>query len=283
MSKDKLIPKFFSTLSFKPPPCMPCRGEEKVGNLTYSIYFCGVVAILLSLLVPFQYLDDLISAGALFLFSVTDCCLITLRYKCPSESFLGTVEEIDDRSIFSIAAVRREMSLGRILIMLNVFSFASGICFVYITLAPLKYALSALFALLTFGVAMYISFNCKENSSTRFALEGDGYGIGRRRFRTPMVPFLPTLGIFANWFMIANIGWVGITMLLGYLFVGVIVYGTFCSGKSLVNSSTSMFSGGLGSSKRNQDLHEALLLDSDELDANENSSGSALHISRDMS
>jgi hypothetical protein len=121
---------------------------------------------------------------------------------------------------------------------------------------------------------MYISFNCKENSSTRFALEGDGYGIGRRRFRTPMVPYLPALGIFANWFMISNIGWVGIVMLSAYLLLGVLVYGTFCSGKSLVNSSTSMFSGGLVASRKNEDLHEALLLDSED-----NTGSSPLNIS----
>jgi APA family basic amino acid/polyamine antiporter len=279
MSKDKLLPEFFSRLSFTPPICIRCIApkEEKVGNLTSNLYFCGLSIVLLSLLVPFHYLDDLISAGALFLFSITNCCLLTLRYKCPSETFLGTVEDIDDRSVFSIAAVRRELSLGRILIMMNVFSFASGLCFVYIPLTSLlRYVLSALFALLTFGVAGYIAYNCKENSSTRFALEGDGYGIGRRRFKTPWVPFLPTLGIFANWFMIAYIGWVGIVMLLGYLFVGVIVYGSFCSGKSLVNSSTSLFSGGLGSSRKNEDLHEALLLDSGDVNVN---AISPLHVS----
>ncbi|KAL3789120.1 hypothetical protein ACHAWO_012653 [Cyclotella atomus] len=277
MSKDKLVPKFFSKLSFTPPLFLRfvAPKEEKVGNLTYNLYFCGALIMLLSLLVPFQYLDELISSGALFLFSVTDCCLLTLRYKCPSESFLGTREEIDDRSVFSIV-VQRELSLGRIMIILNVFSFASGLSFVYIKLIPLKYALTALFALLAFGVTVYMSWNCKENSTTRFALEGDGYGIGRRRFRTPMVPYLPALGIFANWFMIANIGWVGIVMLSGYLLFGVLVYGTFCSGKSLVNSSTSMFSGGLGGSTKNEDLHEALLLDSED---NFNSGSSRLNIS----
>ena len=279
MAKDKLIPKFFSSLSFAPPICIRCISskEESVGNLTSNIQFCGVAIVLLALLVPFQYLDDLISAGALFLFSVTDCCLLTLRYKCPSESFLGTVEELDDRSVFSIVAVRRELSLGRLLILLNVFPFASGLCFVYIPMEALKYTLGTVFALLTLGVTIYMWVYCKEQSSTRFALEGDGYGIGRRRFRTPLVPFLPALGIYANWFMIANIGWVGICMLMGYLFVGVLIYGTFCSGRSLVNSG---WSSGLEPRARNEDLHEALLLDDDneEPTKHETRSGS-LHIS----
>eukprot|EP00804_Cyclotella_cryptica_P017321 CCRYP_018998-RA/>CCRYP_018998-RA protein AED:0.07 eAED:0.07 QI:727/1/1/1/0/0/5/1114/670 len=263
ISKDKLLPKFFSKLSFTSPPFLRCISSKKdsIGNLTANLQFSGAAIIILALLVPFQYLDDFISAGALFLFSVTDCCLLTLRYKCPSESFLGTVEEIDDRSIFSVDVVRRELSLGRLLILLNVFSFASGMCFVYITREALKYTFASFFSLLTFGVAMYMSFYCKEAEATRFALEADGYGTGRRRFRTPIVPYLPALGIFANWFMIANIGWVGIVMLTGYLAMGVIFYGTCCAGKSLVSSDLTLK--GLGPAMRNGNLHEALLLDED--------------------
>ncbi|KAL7484699.1 hypothetical protein ACHAW6_010351 [Cyclotella cf. meneghiniana] len=263
MAKDKLLPKFFSKLSFASPPCTRCLSSKKdnIGNLTTNLQFSGAAIVILALLVPFQYLNDLISAGALFLFSVTDCCLLTLRYKCPSESFLRTVEEADDRSVFSVAAVQRELSLGRLLLLLNLFPFASGICFVYISMTVLKYTLAAFFALLTLGVAIYISFYCKEAEATRFALEGDGYGIGRRRFRTPMVPYLQALGIFANWFMIANIGWVGIVMLMGYLIMGVITYGTFCSGRSLVSSGVTF--NGLGPTVRNEDLHEPMLLDKD--------------------
>ena len=84
--------------------------------------------------------------------SAVRSCLLVIRYKCPSEFFLGSMTDIDDNaSIFSMASirVRKELSLGRILIMLNVFPFASGLCFAYITHDAARYSLMGLFSLLT--------------------------------------------------------------------------------------------------------------------------------------
>lgn len=72
MAKDRLVPDFFSRLTFA---TKTWRGGEKVdniGNITKNVQFCGVVIVLLAAFVPFHYMDDLISAGALFLFSLTD-------------------------------------------------------------------------------------------------------------------------------------------------------------------------------------------------------------------
>lgn len=54
-----------------------------------------------------------------------------------------------------------------------------------------------------------------------------------RRFRTPLVPYLPALGIYVNWFLMAHIGWVGMVMLVGYVLGGVILYGAISSGRRL--------------------------------------------------
>ena len=121
------------------------------------------------------------------------------------------------------------------MILLNVFPFLSGICFAFIPLAAVKYSLSGIFALLTLCVTIYIHRCCPEATTTRFALEGDGYSIGEARFRTPLVPYLPALAIFANWFMLASVGWQGIVMLVVYLILGVVMYGGFCSGRSLTS------------------------------------------------
>jgi len=242
MSKDRIVPAMFGRLSFSkrstPSGCCGKEKEDEIGNLRANVQFTGALTILLSAFVPFTYLDDLISAGALLLFSLTQCCLLTIRYKCPSETFLGSVRDIDENaSIFSVATVRRELSLGRILTLLNVFPFASGLCFTFIPVDAVRYSLTALFALLTLCVAIYIAAYCSEVSATRFALERDGYGTpGRRRFRTPLVPFLPALGVYMNWFMLTSIGLKGMVMLAGYLFVGVFAYGAFCTGKSIVNA-----------------------------------------------
>ena len=208
-----------------------------------------------------------------FVRSFVHSCLLVIRYKCPSEFFLGSMSDIDDNaSIFSMASirVRKELSLGRILIMLNVFPFASGLCFAYITHDAARYSLMGLFSLLTLAVTIYIALYCPEITSNRFVLDRDGYGIGKRRFRTPLVPFLPALGIYMNWFMIANVGWKGMVMLIGYLIIGVTLYGSFCSGKSILNTnyhndreSQNILPGRSSPPTENSALQQALLEDED--------------------
>jgi len=200
---------------------------------------------------------------------------LTLRYKCPSESFLGSARDLNENaSVFSIRTVRRELSLGRILLLLNVFPFISGLCYAFVPNEAWKYALTGIFALLTLAVATFIAWYCPEQTATRFALNRDGYAMeGRPRFRTPFVPYLPALGIYMNWFMLASVDWQGIALLIGYLLVGVVLYGAFYSGKSLVHTSyahggdecgyrdqqTTIGVGSLGPQAGNQDLQQALL------------------------
>ena len=248
MSKDRLVPAFFGRLSFSRPCCRGGGGEDKdssgkkaddqaVGNLTRNTQFCGLATVLLATFVPFRYIESLISAGALLLFSITCCCLLTVRYKCPSETYLGL--DIDDNASFLSLAVtrtRRELSLGRVLVLLNAFSISSGLCFGYVKNSAASYGLSATFFVLAFMVAHYMS-HFEEASATRFALDRNGYlDRGRRRFRTPLVPYLPSLAIYANGFMIAHVGWQGLAMLAAYLAVGVAAYLIFGSGRSLVAS-----------------------------------------------
>lgn len=75
MSNDRIVPELFGKLTFAKKRKSPCCGkegkEDTIGNLTNNVQFCGVVIILLALFVPFQYMDSLVSAGALLLFSLT--------------------------------------------------------------------------------------------------------------------------------------------------------------------------------------------------------------------
>ena len=206
-----------------------------MGNLSDNLRICGIVIVLIATFIPFEYMDDLISAGVLFLFSLTDCCLLTIRYKSPSESFLGeNAMGNDERS--SYMSMDRTFSVGNQLVLINAFSFASGLSFAYCETDRLKYFLSAIFAILTWAVTFYIARCCQESDSTHYALEGDGYGTGRKRFRTPFVPYLPAFGIFLNSFMMAHIHWVGLVMLAGYLFIGITGYAFICSKRKKVNS-----------------------------------------------
>mmetsp|Transcript_16753 Transcript_16753/g.33343 ORF Transcript_16753/g.33343 Transcript_16753/m.33343 type:complete len:658 (-) Transcript_16753:178-2151(-) len=220
MSKDKLVPSAFGKMTYETSN----DGTEKMGNLTDNLRICGVVVVLIATFIPFEYLDDLISAGVLFLFSLTDVCLLTIRYKSPSHSFLGDDAMTDDEVSYSLISANGSLSVGNLIALLNIFSMASGLSFSYCDSAALRYFLSGTFALLTIFVTIYMARSCEQSESTHYALEGDGYGTGKKRFRTPFVPYLPAFGIFLNSFMMAHIHWVGLIMLLGYLSFGVFGY-----------------------------------------------------------
>lgn len=73
LSQDNLLPSLFGKLSYaKPSRCDRVERKQNIGNLSASVSLCGLVILLLALFVPFEYLDELVSAGALLLFSLTD-------------------------------------------------------------------------------------------------------------------------------------------------------------------------------------------------------------------
>ena len=88
MSNDGIVPKFFGRLTFSSEGggegggrgrgrrggcCFRMRGgeEDEIGNLTANVRFCGFVTVLMATFVPFQYLIELVAAGAILLFSMT--------------------------------------------------------------------------------------------------------------------------------------------------------------------------------------------------------------------
>ena len=76
--------------------------------------------------------------------------------------------------------------------------------------------------------------------------------------------------------MLANVGWQGLVMLVGYLFVGILLYGTFCTGKSVVNETCEfeeyqrnvLMDGRKSPTSGNSALQQALLEDKQWEDSN---------------
>lgn len=175
-----------------------------------------------------------------------------MRYETPSSAPApASASDLDSASSENnenASTHRGKLSIGYILILLNLFSCASGLCFKYIHIVSLKYSLAGLFLLLSIAVTIYIATSCIESSDMRF--NEDGVEGRHHRFRTPFVPYLPALGIYANWFLMAHIGWVGMVMLVGYVLFGVILYAAISLGKSFLEH---------GKCNSVSDLQEALL------------------------
>ena len=48
-------------------------------------------------------------------------------------------------------------------------------------------------------------------------------------FEAPWVPVIPCVGIFINWYLIAQLEWTGLLLLVAYLGITAILYFTCCS------------------------------------------------------
>lgn len=71
MSVDGLLPKVFREIDY--------IGGGEEGNLTKGILICGVAMTAIAAFVPFSLLNDMISAGVLVSFSLTDTSLLLFR------------------------------------------------------------------------------------------------------------------------------------------------------------------------------------------------------------
>ena len=259
MAKDRLVPRIFGSLSYHKGSmcacnmcgCICCKGKKgsgsaadgggggaeenhhgKIGNPTANIRICGIAVILTATFVPFEYLDDLISSGVLFLFSLTDVCLLVIRYG--SSDGGGGDDSLSVTSARGAPSLSR--GLGRILFLMNFLSFGSGLVYNYLDgmgVDIIRYIVSGSLAFTVALLTIYLAWRYPQS-----AQEDDNKNNGH--FRTPLVPFLPALGIFLNWFMIAHVDWKGIVLLFGYLLLGVAGYATCAMGQSVVATSASL-------------------------------------------
>lgn len=134
----------------------------------------------------------------------------------------------------SASSVRGKLSILSVLVLLNLFSCSSGLCFKYIPINSWKYLLSGLFILLSIAVTIYIAVSFNEIPKTTPVCSSDGTQARDHRFHTPLVPYLPALGIYVNWFLMAHIGLTGMVLLVAYVLVGLIIlYGMLSLGNSV--------------------------------------------------
>eukprot|EP00934_Nitzschia_sp_Nitz4_P005799 Nitzschia sp. Nitz4//scaffold59_size112058//76992//78864//NITZ4_004119-RA/size112058-snap-gene-0.37-mRNA-1//1//CDS//3329555153//5789//frame0 len=200
MAMDGLLPLIFA------------RRDEN-GNLFWSTLLSGIPMIFLATFVPFAILDDGISVGILIAFNITNSCLILMKCQPPPS--------------------QRPRWLSQGLVFFHILSFANGIAFRIGSmdwLPTLTVSATVLMALFlhahtdvqsNFGGHLWeeLGVSSMVPSSTTSSPANGGAS-----FETPMVPFLPLLGIAMNWFLIAQLEWSGLGVLFAYLSAVSFVY-----------------------------------------------------------
>jgi len=196
MTADGLLPEVFG------------RIDPATGNLRSGTLISGVAMTLIAAVIPFDYLDGLISAGILVAFSISDSCVILMRQESPPD---------------------KPQLLGRLLLSFHALSFLSGLLLTYFWQGPFGGFCCGLSCMATLATVIQIAVKCPScmvyggihaPRLAELAIES-GVDISAESsmsaFKTPLVPYLPCLAAFVNWYLVAQLDFAGLSMLVGYL------------------------------------------------------------------
>lgn len=165
------------------------------GNLWKGTLYAGVVMVAVAAFVPFTYLDDTISTGILLAFCITNGSVISLRYQTAEDG---------EHSVW----------LDWLLLAFNLLSMVSGILSRHVGDAEwgrVAFRVASVMLVVNAGLILILP-------------QSIGKEIDDDYYHAPLVPFLPLLGIYVNWYLIAQLEMTGILILLAYLFSATLFY-----------------------------------------------------------
>ena len=187
MAHDGLLPPFFAKVDAR-------------GNLFGGTLVCGSAMTLIATFLPFTYLNDLISAGILVAFSMTDSCLVLLRCESPAS---------------------RPYLLEQCLVIYNASCLLTALLWshtIWFLPGPFQTILAILLTGLTIASFLYLVRHCPQSAHFGGSIlcqplathhnnadHGNQHGASDsttdQHFRTPLVPYLPCLGMAVNWYL----------------------------------------------------------------------------------
>lgn len=162
--------------------------------------------------VPFAYLDDFVSAGILIAFTVTNCSLVIMRRESPQS---------DSRL------------LPKLLAWFNLFAFCTALSFTHLP-SPICWIVGVLLGSISVAFARKVGNECPPTRTFGNAPSKAAQFYGQKKFfETPLVPYIPCLGMFANYFLIAQLSFLGIGILLAYSLLLVLIYSLYGAHNSI--------------------------------------------------
>ena len=191
MAVDGLLPAVFKKL-------------DPYGNLKESIFITGVAMTLVALFVPFTYLNDMISAGVLLSFNLTNSSLIIVR------------KQHATKSRYCLEYVTYY----------NILCFISAMLFIYVDLSSVWLLFPILSLVGVFFIIYQLAANCVETEDPEKEFQ----------YRVPYMPFTPLIGIYLNYYLVAQLQWYSLLMILGYVFLGIVFYFSYSMKHSIGNT-----------------------------------------------
>lgn len=196
MATDGLMPKVFADIDSK-------------GNLTKGIWIGGLICTGIALFVPFTYLDDMISAGVLFSFSLSNSALILIRR--------GQVESCDFVSQLWHPCSRYLLFFH--LVAIGLAAYVPGVTTLQGLEGVFHVAVIGSCGLVELLVALLIWHQCPENVDPSASSQ----------YRVPWMPFPPLIGIVINYLLIAQLSSLGISLMFLYFGLATVLYLVHCA------------------------------------------------------
>jgi basic amino acid/polyamine antiporter, APA family len=190
--------------------------DNATGNLTSGTWIAGTAMTVTAAFVPFTYLDDLISAGILVAFSLTNASLVVLRLESPN----GLVEQC--------------------LMLYNGLCFVSALLWTHTGVFVGQPIVAVISLVLTVFCVPYMAINCPPAAQFGASLlcgQNRGLAVNEHEFfKTPCVPYFPCFAMAINWYLIGQLEATSLLLLLVYLGAAILLYwvcGTSCRSRGL--------------------------------------------------
>ena len=253
MSQDKLAPALFARANAD-------------GNLTESLLVSGAAFTILAAFIPFKYLENMVSAGILINFNLTNAAYILMRlrqfrhqqdaavsqYRPPDTAGRddGPSSTQSSASFFTSCECRE---LPWLLGWYNVLCIFVSVCLVNLMFSPSKTTAIPWACVGVFCVVMLYVCGCnisnlfKEmggsriagaevptNRNSRSSVGTDDASSARAddapfTLHAPFFPLIPLAGMLINWFLLAQLPLSGFAFLFGYFGLTLVSYSTtFC-------------------------------------------------------
>ena len=210
LAKDGLLPPIFAKV-------------DRNGNLWWGTVIAGIGMVIIAAFLPFTHLNDMISAGILVAFAMTDASLILMRYDDPDEDE-GLTERLMGwfnaaSFLFSVAVTHFwDTVLGKLVALGCLAKLVQCLAGLIFVCTPVKF------------------FGGKKHSVGSASMDESRSMAGDAFFKTPGMPLVPCLGMFVNWYLIAQLELLGIGLLIGFLVAVSCLYFSYGSRHSVGNN-----------------------------------------------
>jgi basic amino acid/polyamine antiporter, APA family len=234
MSVDGLLPPMFQQVDTK-------------GTLVNGTIVAGAIMTLVAAFIPFVKLNDMISGAVLLALNMTDSSVILLWHMNEDEEEESSSTSTDmnnpnhSSSTSSSSWTSSSSLANRLMLCFHIAALVASVSFSWFS--------DSLIGLIVGVVAIAIDiFACY--ALWRWCPRAKVFG-GRHRyhyhqdelkivdegyFECPFVPALPCFAILCNWYLIAQLDFLGVTFLLGFLLLATIYYFAYAAKHSVGNN-----------------------------------------------